>query len=493
MDISLLIFLSSGLFLGWSLGANDAANVFGTAVGSRMIRFTTAAIICTAFVILGAVISGAGAAHGLGELGKLNTLPGAFMAAFSAALTVYWMTRAGLPVSTTQAVVGAIVGWNWFSGSITDTDTLTRILATWVACPVLGAVFGALIYKLTAWTINLTQIHLLRLDMYTRLGLIVAGALGAYSLGANNIGNVMGVFVFASPFTDFTLGDLGTVTSVQQLFLIGAIAIGVGVFTYSKRVMMTVGEDILPLNPVGAFVVVISHSIVLFLFSSITLEHFLAVNGLPTIPLIPVSSSQAVVGAVIGIGLLKGGKGIRWRALANIASGWVTTPIIASVICFVMLFFLQNVFNQEVYRDVRYSLSSAVMAHLSSQGVNVKGLEPLVGESVSGGANFLERIEAHSDFPRSIEKQVIDAAEIHPMKITDSALAELDRKYISPSQAATLEALRGDIFEHRWQLAEALSQRSTAWTKREDNTLNKPFNKHLSAQLDYIFRQFSLE
>jgi len=257
--------------------------------------------------------------------------------------------------------------------------------------------------------------------------------------------------------------------------------------------MMTVGEDILPLNPVGAWVVVISHSIVLFLFSSITLEHFLAVNGLPTIPLIPVSSSQAVVGAVIGIGLLKGGKGIRWRALANIASGWVTTPIIASVICFVMLFFLQNVFNQEVYRDVRYSLSSAVMAHLSSEGINVKGLEALVGESIPGGANFRERIEDHSDLSRSTEKQVIDAAEIHPMKITDLALAELDRKYIPPPQAATLDALRGDTFEHRWQLAEALSHRSEAWRKREDNTLNKEFNKHLSAQLDYIFRLFSHE
>ncbi len=45
MDVAVLVFLSSGLFLGWSLGANDAANVFGTAVGTRMVRFTTAAVI----------------------------------------------------------------------------------------------------------------------------------------------------------------------------------------------------------------------------------------------------------------------------------------------------------------------------------------------------------------------------------------------------------------------------------------------------------------
>ena len=48
MDIAVIIFLSSGLFLGWSLGANDAANVFGTAVGTRMVKFSTAAFICSA-------------------------------------------------------------------------------------------------------------------------------------------------------------------------------------------------------------------------------------------------------------------------------------------------------------------------------------------------------------------------------------------------------------------------------------------------------------
>ncbi len=66
MELSVLFFLTSGLFLGWALGANDAANVFGTAVGTRMIRFTTAAVICTVFVILGAVISGAGTTETLG-------------------------------------------------------------------------------------------------------------------------------------------------------------------------------------------------------------------------------------------------------------------------------------------------------------------------------------------------------------------------------------------------------------------------------------------
>jgi len=55
-----LFFISSGLFLGWTLGANDASNVFGSAVGSKMIHFKQAAIIASIFVVLGAVLQGAG-------------------------------------------------------------------------------------------------------------------------------------------------------------------------------------------------------------------------------------------------------------------------------------------------------------------------------------------------------------------------------------------------------------------------------------------------
>lgn len=142
----LLFFLSSGLFLGWSLGANDAANVFGTAVGSKMIKFKTAALICSIFVIIGAVMSGAGASHTLGKLGAVNAIAGAFMVAFSAAITVYWMTRLKLPVSTSQAIVGAIVGWNLFSGSPTNYESFAKIVSTWVICPILSGIFAAILY-----------------------------------------------------------------------------------------------------------------------------------------------------------------------------------------------------------------------------------------------------------------------------------------------------------------------------------------------------------
>lgn len=348
MDITFFIFLSSGLFLGWSLGGNDAANIFGTAVGTKMVRFKTAAIIASVFIVIGAVYAGAGASKTLGELGSVNALPGAFMVALSAAISIYWMSHSGLPVSTSQAIVGAIIGWNFYSGHKTDLTVLSKIVSTWVICPALSGLFAMILYVIVKYALKHSKVHLIRQDCYIRIGLIVAAAFGAYALGANNISNVMGVFVDSSPFKAIDLGYF-SLNNVQILFLIGSLAICVGIFTISHKVINTVGTNIMAMSPMIAWIAVVSQALVLFLFASQGLQTFLINHGLPSLPLVPVSSSQAIIGAVIGIGIIKGGRGISWGILGRIAIGWVATPIISALICFISLFFLENVFNQVVY------------------------------------------------------------------------------------------------------------------------------------------------
>lgn len=348
------IFLSAGLFMGWSLGANDAANIFGTAVGTRMISFRKAAIICSVFVIIGAVVGGSGTSNTLGELGSINAIAGAFAVSISAAFTVMMMTKRGLPVSTSQAIVGAIIGWNIFAGLQTDTDVVVDIVQTWIFTPILAAIFAVIIYLIVKFILEHTKNHVVKIDKYTRWGLIIAGAFGAYSLGANNIANVMGVFTQVSPFSDISIGNI-TITSVQILFLFGGIAIAVGVFTYSKKVMMTVGNSIFKLSPINAFVVVLATSLVLFVFSSEGLYNFLTVRNLPAFPLVPVSQSQAVIGAIMGIGLVKGGRNIEFKRIGKIGIGWVLTPLLSMIISLVALSILQNVFMQTVANCIGYS------------------------------------------------------------------------------------------------------------------------------------------
>ena len=342
-----LVLLSSGLLLGWSLGSNDAANIFGTAVGSRMISFRRAAWIASIFVILGAVFQGRGASETLTSLGEVDALGGAFTVALCAGITVFLMTRSSLPVSTSQAVVGAILGWTFFSGRGTDFAVLSKIVGTWVSGPILGAIFAALLYLLIRQIIRKTKIHVIKLDSSIRIGLILAGGFGAYSLGANNIANVMGVFVPSAPEIMLNFGFF-VLDGVQLLFLLGGIAIAVGIFTYSRKVMETVGRGVLNLTPEAALVVVLAQALVLFLFSSVAFSNFLMSIGLPPLPLVPVSSTQVVIGAVLGIGLIKGGREIKLKTLGGVAIGWVTTPVAGAVFTYFSLFFVQNVFGLTV-------------------------------------------------------------------------------------------------------------------------------------------------
>jgi len=490
LDPTVLIFLSSGLFLGWSLGANDAANVFGTAVGSRMIRFTTAAIICGIFVILGAYVSGTGAAQTLGKLGAVNAIGGSFMAALAAGLTVYWMTKLGLPVSTSQAIIGSIIGWNLFSDSYTDISSLLKILSTWIICPLLSAVIAAFLFSVAKVFVRKMGIGLIRFDGYTRLALILAGAFGAYSLGANNIANVMGVFVPVAPFPDMLFGQGFSISSAQQLFLVGGLAIAVGVFTYSKRVMMTVGSELMTLTPLAAWVAVMSHSIVLFLFASERLEQLLAKMSLPTIPLVPVSSSQAVVGAVIGIGMLQGGREIQWPRVYSIVKGWVITPLVSCLLCFVGLYFLQNVFQQTVQRDSNYTLSASVIEKLQKEGIETEGLHELTGTVFQKSAEVVRAVKDKVSLSSKQGLKVVEYSLQKSLIVTAEKIADLETNGLSSVQLDALSKLAGQTYNYPWQLGDALAEISQEWIMLGGGLKDKLHDRDIKQKLAYLYRKF---
>lgn len=489
----IFIFLTSGIFLGWSLGANDAANVFGTAVGTRMLRFKTAAIIASIFVIIGAVVGGAGASHTLGKLGSINALAGAFIVALMAGFTVFWMTKLKLPVSTSQAIVGAIIGWNFFSGSPTDFDSLTKIISTWVICPLLSAVFAILLFYIFRFILDRVNIHLLEADSYTRFGLILVGAFGAYSLGANNIANVMGVFVPVTPFTDLDMG-LFVLTGAQQLFFIGGVAIAVGIFTYSRRVMETVGENLLKLSPIAALIVVLSESLVLFLFSSQQLESWLISHGLPSIPLVPVSSSQAVVGAVIGIGLVKGGRNIRFNVMGGIASGWITTPVISALLTFISLFVFQNVFNQEVYKPLSFLINDDVEQYLAEKQIPADQLSFVMGKEYHNAFMLDDDLKTKTSLNEEQRKLVIQAALIEKLYIDPNIIGEkITAQWLGAERYDALLKISGRTYSHIWQFEKDLQNLSESWRYKISGADLKLYNKALKEKYKYLIQLFSIQ
>ncbi len=245
-------YLLSGVYLGGTLGANDAANIFGTAVVTKALKFKTAALLSVIFVIIGSGLEGAGGMETLGGLAE-QTLLTAFLSSLAAALTVTLMTVLELPVSTSQAVVGAIIGGNILTGTV-DFSPLIPILFAWILTPIGGLVISFILYKLYSIFVQHRINNLKYFETFVRVGLVLAGMYGAYSLGANNVANVVGVFVEAGMFEPELAG------------IIGGMAIGLGIF-FSRGVMETIGRRITALTPLTALITVIAHSITLYIFA----------------------------------------------------------------------------------------------------------------------------------------------------------------------------------------------------------------------------------
>ncbi len=128
-------------------------------------------------------------------------------------------------------------------------------------------------------------------------------------MGANNAGNAVG-----------PIANLGIIHP-KILLAIGGISIAIGAITYGKKVADTVGKGITPLDIPGAFVAQVSSGFGMHLFSLMG---------------IPVSTSSAIVGAVVGVGLVKGAKSIRKKTILTILAGWVLTPTLAALTSFLM-------------------------------------------------------------------------------------------------------------------------------------------------------------
>ncbi|MDR3238364.1 MAG: inorganic phosphate transporter [Spirochaetia bacterium] len=484
-----LFFLTSGLFLGWSLGANNTANVFGSAVGSGMVRFKTAAAITSIFVIIGSVLSGDGTGSTLESLGSVNQLAGAFIVAMAAAVSVYWMTRADIPVSITQSIVGSIVGWNIFSGTVTDLSSLAKILLSWLFSPILAAALSIIIYKMAKFILTHMSIHILKLDYYNRIGFIIVGAFGAYALGANNIAGVMGVFIPSSPFASLKIGSI-TLSPTDQLFLIGGLSIAAGVISYSGKVIKTVGKGITELTPVGGLVVVSASSLVLFIFASEGLESLLIGAGLPSIPLVPVSSSQAIVGAIVGLALIKGGR-VNYRLVGKIGLGWIITPIFAGIFAFISLFVLQNVFSQNVYRQVRFMISPDTVQKLEAEGLYSKGMDSLNSIVFKNGVSFKEALGA-AGVPENKTAGIMYFSEFLDIRVNGAELKKkLNPEFLRNEMAEAVIALDGKTFQYKWQFEEALAEQDPIWKIKPESQANKNYNRNLRAKLTFLYGIFS--
>ena len=161
-------------YMAWNIGANDVANAMGTSVGSRALTLKQAVIIAAIFEFCGAFFAGDAvtdtvrkgilavdfsASYVDDEFSK--DLAFGFIAAMMAAAT--WLTiatRFGLPVSTTHSIIGGILGIGLVlevkhpdAGGLIDWDVVGKVVMSWVASPLMGALIAFFSYMLIKKTI----------------------------------------------------------------------------------------------------------------------------------------------------------------------------------------------------------------------------------------------------------------------------------------------------------------------------------------------------
>lgn len=353
------LLLAAGVFMGWSLGTNDAANAFGTAVATRVVKYRTAIIIIAVLVIIGSFIGGHNYIDKIadlsesnrviasqaeveeaieeGEVGKLRVKAAlkAFIIFACAGLTVFIMSYLKFPVSANQSITGAIIGWGLFHADYSDPEVLAvnlpqlgKFVSTWLLNPLGAAIISFILVFIVdrffeKW---ITTLH--SYDIIIKIGYLAAGAFASYSIGQNSSANVTALYF--DPYFEKTGVAANLLTDARITALVGGVAIALGVLTFSKRVMMTVGGRIADISQVEGFVVIIAMSLTI-----IIMGEWMG---------IPVSTSQAVVGAVMGAGLVKGVRNVHFGVFKNIAIAWVSSPTVAGLLTYLVALATQNYF-----------------------------------------------------------------------------------------------------------------------------------------------------
>ena len=390
-----------GFYMAWNIGANDVANSMASSVGAKAITIRQAVFLAGILNMVGAVFIGSHVTNTIRK-GIVSTevltdphlaLIGALSALLAAALWVSFATWKSLPVSTTHSIVGSMIGFGIMAGgfSVINWGKLAAVVMSWIISPVFSIIIAFFMFKLIIKLIlskedNFT--HALKLSPvfigitffvvilsflfktplgkklvvgpYSALlvsfslsiffGFVGRKALGwfikrreggaeaifqriqvgtacyvALAQGANDVANAIGPLAVIY-FLVKTGSVGGTVPVPVFLLLFGGIGIACGIGMAGHRVMETMGKKITTLSNTRGFCVEFSAATTVLVASKMGL---------------PVSTTHAAVGGVLGVGLARGIEAVNFSIVFKIMLYWVLTVPAAALTSMVIFKILQ--------------------------------------------------------------------------------------------------------------------------------------------------------
>lgn len=407
-DSLLALIALLAFYLAANLGANDVANSMGTSVGSKAITLKQAVIIAGILEFVGAVCFGRAVAETLGteiiDPDLFADRPQTLLLAMVAVLVGVglWMqiaTSKGLPVSSSHGVVGAIAGCSWVAvgAEAVNWSSIGSISLGWVLTPVVSALVAAAVYSIVRFAIlNRAEpvIHLVEWIPWLSAALVgvfgvivlpivtapVDRALGvsspvsslilagvawggitlsgwnqfarrssdivesvlarfqvlsascvAFAHGSNDVGNAIAPLAVITYIVSTGNVPKTGLSVPLWVLAIGGLGIITGLAIWGKNTIATVGEGIITLQPSSGFSAELATATTILVASRLGL---------------PVSTSHALVGAVVGIGLVRDWREVKFGTLKAIALAWVITIPACGILGAGVFLVLQAVFQR---------------------------------------------------------------------------------------------------------------------------------------------------
>ncbi len=315
-DLLIIAMVASSLFFGWTIGSHYTGATMGMAYGTGIVKNPLVATSLIAiFVILGATFDSHNVTRTVGTgiiRGEDMTPLGAMVMMLTAALVTAVNTWMRWPISTSQLACCSVAGTAVAMGApVFWSKTMIPLCITWVGTPIMSLVLGYLITKMTDGVMKNRAETAHKILGYA---LLAACCYSAYTLGANNTGNAVGVF--------FGLN----LTTPMKAGFIGGIVMAIGALTWGRPILERVGGGLVK----GGLVELdLSMGVGATAGQSLT-AHTAALLGYPT------SMNQALIGGVGGAGGARGLKTIDLKGLQQIVVSWFLSPIVAGVVSFVI-------------------------------------------------------------------------------------------------------------------------------------------------------------
>jgi PiT family inorganic phosphate transporter len=304
----LLVLIAVAMLYDFLNGFHDSANVVATMIASHAMSARGALLLASLAALAGPLLLGVAVAHTIGAeivQPRAITVAVALAALAGASLWNFATWYLGIPVSSSHALVGGILGAAWIESGpdAIQFHGVVKIAAALLISPLLGFVVALSVMQATRWLLrNATP----RANILLSRAQIATAAALALGNGANDAQKTVGVIALGLLILGFT----PVFTVPWWAIVLSASSLALGTALGGGRIIRTLGSRFYRIRPIHGFTAQLSSAAIILAAS--------LAGG-------PVSSTQVMSMAIVGAGAAERKSQVRWAVLGELAGAWVLT------------------------------------------------------------------------------------------------------------------------------------------------------------------------